>query len=265
MRAWIKGISVIAPGIEDWAAMRETLQGTRAWQNGPLTLRPPEVLSPRERRRTSPALRLALNAAAAVCQDADVAFDALPCVFASALGDGSVSDAMMTSLTQPGKPVSPTQFHNSVHNAAAGYWSIGAGNMRSSISIAAGDASFGAGLISAMTRLSSTAPEIMFVASDMPMPDLLAKTRPIYAPMAVGLVLSHTAPARACPALEILGSSTAPESEIVDAALKPLANGSPAGRALPMLTAIASAASGSHDLIMAVGSNGFRIKVRVSL
>ena len=49
--------------------------------------------------------------------------------------------------------VSPTRFHNSVHNAAAGYWTIGAGAMQPATAISAFDASFAQGLLEAMVQL----------------------------------------------------------------------------------------------------------------
>lgn len=264
MRAWVRGISVRAPGIDDWEALTRVLNGIEAPGDGPLTLAPPEVLSPRERRRTSASLRLCLNAAVAVCRDARLPFDAMPCVFASALGDGFVSDALMGALTKPGKPISPTQFHNSVHNAAAGYWSIGTGNMRSSLSIAAGDATFGAGLLSAMSMLSAADPEVMLVSWDMPMPEPLAQARPVSAGMSVGLVLSAAPPKAYYAAIEVTGGQGLAETAVSVPALMGLAAGTPAGRALPLLTAIAAADAGATDAVLGAGSNGFKIKVRVT-
>ena len=48
-----------------------------------------------------------------------------PSVFATSNGDGAGGARDPGDAGRPDPPVSPTQFHNSVHNAAAGYWSIG--------------------------------------------------------------------------------------------------------------------------------------------
>lgn len=263
MKAWIKGISVLAPGIDDWAMLKTILAGSELPGDGELQPQPPEVLSPRERRRTSRAQRLALNAAVAACRAADIPFDASPCVFASALGDGEVNDAIMHALTLPDRPISPTHFHNSVHNAAAGYWSIGGGNMRSSVSIAAGDATFGAGLMAAMALLANGETTVMLVASDMPMPPPLGQTRPVSAGMAVGIVLADNT-TQTGPVLEIAGGTSLPETAMTLPSLAPLAKGTPPGRALPLLAAIADAGPAGREVVLAAGSNGFRIKVRVS-
>jgi hypothetical protein len=51
------------------------------------------------------------------------------------------------------KMVSPTLFHNSVHNTPAGYFSIATGIQTASVSLSAGDNTFSAGLIEALTQV----------------------------------------------------------------------------------------------------------------
>ena len=51
----------------------------------------------------------------------------LPSVFTSAHGDLAVNDYMSSTLATQPTAISPTRFHNSVHNAAAGYWTIATG------------------------------------------------------------------------------------------------------------------------------------------
>ena len=70
-------------------------------------------------------------------------------VFASSGGDSEVLDKICTALTLPDRPVSPTQFHHSVHNTPAGYWSIATGCTQPSLSLSAYDSSFSAGLLEA--------------------------------------------------------------------------------------------------------------------
>ena len=53
--------------------------------------------------------------------------------------------------------ISPTRFHNSVHNAAAGYWTIGAHCMQAATAISAYDASFAEGLLEALMQLDAGA------------------------------------------------------------------------------------------------------------
>ena len=265
MKVGVSGISVIAPGVSGWEEVRPVLGGEKPWPEGELVLSAPDVLRPRERRRTSPSLRLALNAAVAACRMAECAFDEVTSVFGSAVGDGAVCDGILTALCRPERLVSPTQFHNSVHNAAAGYWSISTGNTNSSVSIAAGGATFGAGLLRAVLMTMSEQRPTVLVVSDHPLPGLLGKMHAMDRAMAVGLVLSPSDTAgRTCAVLEIQGAADAPETVPTDTAWTPLYDGTTAGRALPLLTAIANRTSSPEDVVCAAGVNDYRIKVRVS-
>ena len=51
------------------------------------------------------------------------------------------------------QPVSPTQFHNSVHNTAAGYWSIATGSQQPTTCLACHDATAAAALLKAMAEV----------------------------------------------------------------------------------------------------------------
>ena len=62
-------------------------------------------------------------------------------------GDGEIVHRLCTALASPAAEVSPTDFHNSVHNAATGYWSIGAHSSAPSTALCAYDGSFAAGLL----------------------------------------------------------------------------------------------------------------------
>ncbi|NUO74540.1 MAG: hypothetical protein HOQ32_00855, partial [Lysobacter sp.] len=119
-----------------------------------------------ERRRAPETVAVALDVALAACQAADRDPAALASVFASAQGDLGITDYMCTTLASDPRAISPTRFHNSVHNAAAGYWTIGAGCMRAATAISAERASFAQGLIEAMAQLADGAPAVLLVGYD---------------------------------------------------------------------------------------------------
>src|SRR3546814_17607171 len=81
----------------------------------------------------------------------------LPSVFASTHGDLPIMDYMCATLTGEPRSISPTKFHNSVHNAAAGYWTIGSGCMHASTEVSAFDASFAQGLADELAQLAEGA------------------------------------------------------------------------------------------------------------
>src|SRR3546814_10360262 len=73
----------------------------------------------------------------------------LATVFAGSDADMAILQRISAALATPERIVSPTDFHNSVHNAAAGYWGIGTGSRAPSTTLAGYDASFALGLLEA--------------------------------------------------------------------------------------------------------------------
>ena len=110
-------------------------------------------------------------------------------VFASSDGDGDIVHRLCTALATPAAAVSPTDFHNSVHNAATGYWSIGAHSQAPSTAICAYDGSFAAGLLEAACQIAVEARPVLLVAVDLPYPSPLAAHRPVRHGFAAALAL----------------------------------------------------------------------------
>ena len=73
---------------------------------------------------------------------------------------------MCETLAREPRSLSPTRFHNSVHNAAAGYWTIGTGAMAAATAISAYDASFAQGLLEALVQLATGTEAVLLVAYD---------------------------------------------------------------------------------------------------
>ena len=94
------------------------------------------------------------------------------------------------ALASPERELSPTRFHNSVHNAAAGYWTIAAGSRRPSASVCGYDASFTAGLLEAASQVCAERAAVLLVAYDVPYPPPLQAVRPFTEPFAVALLLT---------------------------------------------------------------------------
>ncbi|MFS2055958.1 beta-ketoacyl synthase chain length factor, partial [Variovorax sp. CT11-76] len=111
---------------------------------------------------------LALEVAAAAIAGSGRQAADLPCVFVSAHGDLSINDYMCSTLATDPSVLSPTRFHNSVHNAAVGYWTIGTGCMAASNSISAYDSSFGAALLEAAAQCAADREAVLLVGYDAP-------------------------------------------------------------------------------------------------
>lgn len=248
MRAWITGVAVLGPGLPGWAASEAVLAATQPWAAAEVAVPPPALLAPTERRRTSLAVRLALAAAAEACAGQDgAAFDT---VFASGNGDGAVVGAILDALAAPDASISPTQFHNSVHNAAAGYWGIGMASTRPSISVGGHDDTVAAGLLQAMAAVVARGRAVLFCAYDAPLPPPLAAVRCTTVPFAAALVLRPDAHATARAMLDLrFVAAPAAMPEPTDA-LDALASQNPAARLLPLLRAMARRAPATLVLPM---------------
>jgi len=145
------------------------------------------------RRRTSLSTKMAITAATLACEQAKVETKSLPSVFASLGGEIQVTDALCRLLPDDNELLSPTQFHNSVHNTTAGYWSILNQCQAPTTAIAAADDTFAMGLIEAWSQLQqSEQTEQLLVCYDEIWPQYLAA--PIgKIPFACALVLSTQA------------------------------------------------------------------------
>ncbi len=164
LSARIEGIGFWLDGIPTWAdAVAHVASGALAAEGGKPV---PRLLAPNERRRAPPSVAVALDVALAACEAAGRAPADLPSVFASCHGDLGITDYMCATLAEDPRSLSPTRFHNSVHNAAAGYWTIGAGCLRPTTALSAHRASFAQGLLEALSQLACGDPAVLLVAYD---------------------------------------------------------------------------------------------------
>jgi hypothetical protein len=239
LQCWIGGVAVIGPGLPGWAASEAILAGAIPWERRDVVVPAPTLLSPTERRRTSLTVRLGLSAATEACADV-AAPELLETVFASGNGDGAVVGGILEALHDPaGVIISPTQFHNSVHNAAAGYWHIAVRSTAPSISLGCHDYSFGAGLLAAVTQTLVREGGVLLCAYDVPLPEPLATVRPTASSFATAMVLWPEKPANARGMLSVSYVPTAaPGDEPVDG-VGALVTENPAARSLPLLRALA--------------------------
>jgi len=189
----------------------------------------------------------------------------LPTVFSSSGGDGENCHEICQTLVSGDRQLSPTRFHNSVHNAASGYWSIAAAATPSSSVLCAFDASFGAGLLEALTQVVVERTPVLLVAYDSGYPEPLRTVRPIPDAFGVAMVLEPVHARASTGSLHAFESSrdSAPSDSaaplcaritvtltdalpdvLADNRLEALRVAIPAARALPLLCKLARAESG---------------------
>ena len=258
LAARIAGVGLVGPGLASWTAARDTLAGRASYAPSPTRLPAPEALPATERRRAGKCVKLALATGLEAVQAAGIAPAALAAIFASSSGDGENCHAICETLASDDRLISPTRFHNSVHNAPAGYWSIATGATTSVDCLGAYDASFGAGLLEALTRLAvEPAAPVVLVAYDAPYPEPLHGARPI--PDAFGVAFVLALSNGAGPSIEV-GFTRDPAQPAAHAGLEDLRRTIPAARALPLLEVLARDAAGDATLAYLEGLN-LRVQV----
>jgi hypothetical protein len=260
LSARIRGIGLLGPGFDDWTGAIEVLSGSAPYISRAAVLPAPAALPAAERRRTGGVVKLALAIGFEAVNRAGMNASELPTVFTSSGGDGNNCHEICQTLASEDRQISPTRFHNSVHNAASGYWSIAAAATPASNVLCAYDASFGAGLLEALTQVVVERTPVLLLAYDVGYPEPLHTVRPIPDSFGVAMVLEPVGPpaAGAC----ITATLTNAEAErMADAGLEVLRSSTPAARGLPLLTKLARRESGR---VIIEYLEGLRIAVEVS-
>ncbi len=258
IQVYVASIGLCGPGMADWATGRAVLRGETPF-DGELSKPAATILPPAERRRCGPATRIALQVAQEAMTQAGFPPAQAAVVFASSDADGENLHHILESLAQAEHEVSPTRFHNSVHNAAAGYWNIATGARTGANSLAAFDASFAAGLLEAAVQAVAENIPVLLVVFDLPFPSPLNEVRTITAPFAAALLLTPQATAQSMARLRISLGTEHTDSAMEQAELETLRRGNPAARALPLLQAIASGQE--QRLGLNYGANSLIIEV----
>lgn len=246
LRFSVRSVGLLAPGLPDWQAGRQILGGEMPYRLEPVAKAAPDILPAAERRRASASVRVAIAAALeAVRSAAELEATEMASVFAASDSDGRIIHDICEVLAQSERCVSPTRFHNSVHNAPAGYWSIATRSYAASTSLSAYDFSFAAGLLEAAVQVATDDKPVLLVAFDLPLPPPLHALRPIDQPFAAALLL--TPPQSDAAALTWqLSLEPGHEAPAAAADIPECLRNNPAARSWPWLAAIARQQAGNQ-------------------
>jgi len=244
LAAAIEGLALLGPGLPDWESTRAVLRGERPYVHAPTAVPVPALLPPNERRRSGLAVKIALAVGAAALAQGARDASRVDTVFASSSADGDTCHAICEQLAGADRLISPTRFHNSVHNAPSGYWSIATRCMAPSTSLCGYDASFGAGLLEACAFLHAHGRPVLLVAYDAPYPEPLLAKRPVRDVFGLALLLAPAGGGRALANFE-LGLADAPPEALADAGLEALRRANPTARSLPLLGLLARGERGA--------------------
>jgi hypothetical protein len=241
LEASVAGVGFWARGLPGWDAARAYAADGLLPEAAPA--RPsPQLLAPNERRRAPETVAVALEVALAACTAAGRDPATLSSVFASTHGDLAITDYMCATLVDDPRAISPTKFHNSVHNAAAGYWTIGAGAMTPATAVSAFDASFAQGLVEAMAQLATGTEAVLLVGYDSTATGPLARTSRSEGLLGGALVLV-AGPVTGAPRLRVrLGEEDARDADARHGPLSHLLTGNAMAPMLPVFELLARTA-----------------------
>jgi hypothetical protein len=253
LRIQIESIAFWSSRLPDWKTARAVMRNEQEPLDTPQARPTPSLLAPTERRRAPDTVALALEVALQACKAADLAPHLPSTVFASTYGDLAITDYMCATLAATPTLVSPTKFHNSVHNAAAGYWSIGAHSLAPYIAISAGKHTFACGLLEAVVQAMCGDRPVLYVAYDIEARGPLATMTSSVGLLATALILSpHQTPTSSSLTVELLNVSeslaTTTQTAIADAVA-----GNPLTIAMPFFEALAAETHRVVDLPLSEG------------
>jgi hypothetical protein len=262
MKVFVKSVGLLGPGLAGWTASRSVLLGCVPYAPGEVLLPAPEALPAAERRRTGRPVRLALGVALDALAQFPRRDEALASVFTSSGGDGQVIHEICQALSSAERQLSPTGFHNSVHNAPAGYWSIALRSHAPSISLCCYDWSFAAGLLEAGAQCVTEGVPVLLVSYDLPYPEPLHTMRPVTGVLGTALLLAPEPSREAVARIELqIEAGAAAPSVMQNRELETLRAGNPTGRALPLLRALAEPAA-TTILLEYLSGNTLKVEVK---
>ncbi|MEO8020734.1 beta-ketoacyl synthase chain length factor [Polaromonas sp.] len=264
LTVFVEGIGLLGPGLSGWETGSNQLADRAPYEAAHCVLPLPMALPAAERRRAGAVVKVSLAVGQEAVTASGRAATDLPSVFSSSSGDAINCHEICSALASGDKLISPTRFHNSVHNASSGYWSISSGAMATSSVLCAYDASFAAGLLEAMTQVVVEQTAVLLIAYDTDYPEPLRSVRPLSDTFGTALVLAPQRSERSlaqwtlAPSTCLTGASA---TVMANSALEHLRTGIPAARCLPLLRSVATHNAG--DIVLDY-LDGLQLAVQVA-
>ncbi len=241
---WLEGIGAWTPELADWAALRDWLRGGDLPPAGSAGKPRPALLPASERRRAPLSVLVAVEVASQAVAMSNRDPSQTPSLFACAHGDADILDYTCATLADAPTEISPTRFHNSVHNAAAGYWTIATGCHASSSALTALDYTFGASLLEAASLAHAEATPVLLVASDGPGCGPLTEVIASHQRFGCALLMAPERSARAVARLDIRLADHEPDAP-PSLRAQELSEGNLSARGSKMLEMLANGVSSS--------------------
>jgi hypothetical protein len=161
--AYVRGVGLWTPGYPSplaWCSGEADPEATKpsaSLLEGPL------------RRRATPLTRMGIEVLQQVAAIGKADLATIPSVWATAHGEHSAAIALLGMMQRGEGKLSPTKFHNSVHNTASGYASISSGNCAPSTTLTGGAELVASAFIEAACMLDEFDRDIAMVLADEPL------------------------------------------------------------------------------------------------
>ena len=240
---YVRGVGLWSPGFD----------GPLAWcqqkADASIEKPPASLLEGPLRRRATPLTRMAVEVFDQATRHAQVDPACIATVWATAYGEHTPAIKLLQMMQRGEGKLSPTHFHNSVHNTAGGYASIATGNVAPSTTLTGGGELVASGLLEAWCLVESSDQEVALIFADEPLQPPFDRDD-IRSPLALSLLLSPW-PERSLCALSGLGR----------AEIAPVPDSERFGHlhvsaALPLLEQIVEGRPGPIALALATGEPG---------
>lgn len=249
------GVGAWGPAFNNWQELQALLGNPALGEElqWATQMPKPEIIPANERRRAPLPVRAAVEVSWQALQQSGLASSEVACVFGSGLGDTEITDYMCRVLTTAEKQLSPTKFHNSVHNAAAGYWTISTGCMKSANSIAAYQNTAGLALLEGMIQCQQHHEPVLVTLFDTAAHDAYRQIFACEHSFAAALLVVPAGTATAPLARLIMDDETAAgavASELPHEQLANLYRDNPAAKVLGLLQQLAAKKAGQSSLVL---------------
>ncbi|MFK7999432.1 MAG: beta-ketoacyl synthase chain length factor [Polyangiales bacterium] len=174
----------------------------------------------RMKRATSLMTRMSVHCVAGAIESSGLPLDGCATVFGSEHGEIQIAVDQMVMMQDGEGRISPARFKNSVHNTAAGLFSIAAKNKGFTTALAAGADTFPLSLLEGMALLKAgDAKHVVIVVADEPLPQPIAHAS-THTAMAIALALSTEkgpGPEISLPVLSSAKTKDTPPSQVPEA------------------------------------------------
>jgi hypothetical protein len=183
----LSGIGIRSEEFADWQQFCAHLRGDPVPDDAPAGA---QLIPARERRRAPPFVKLSVEVMDQACRMGAIDPVSVATVFGSGMGDMQITDYMCRTLAAEPGALSPTKFHNSVHNASSGYWSIATGSDRAANAVSAYRNSAAAVLLEGATQAGIENVPVVVAVTEVAAPVPFQSVCGCKRPLAVALLLT---------------------------------------------------------------------------